>query len=190
MTIDRNNHFPPDRDWTIESLPAEFGQESIEVDRLIAHAACAEARHVPAGLSDRVFEMSVDSLPGAENAPHELRLVGVEAETEFAMSRRPRMFAAWARLALAASVLLVAGVTMWTTWPTHITPIAVNQHGVTPQVTNVALNLDDLNDLNASNPSAFDSYESEFAYLLDASEVRSFDDLNDDLVLLVQQLEM
>ncbi len=191
MAIDRNNPFPSDHDWTIESLPAEFGSESIEVDRLIAHSARAEARHVPAGLADRVFEMSVKSLPDANETQRELRLVGIEDESGFLITRRPRMFAAWARLALAASVLLVAGVTMWTTWPaTHITPVAGNQRGVTPQVTSVALNLDDLNDLNASNPSAFDSYENDFAYLLDASEVRSFDDLNDDLVLLVQQLEM
>lgn len=218
MTVDRNNPNPSDRlppiesplndaqfdVQAIESLSSAFDAEEIEIDRLLAHAARADARHVPAGLSQRVFAMSASMLPDAAAGQPTLKLVGADADREALVAHRPVRFAAWARLALAASVLLVAGVTMWTTWPTNVPqqPVAINRGGggsvngggeggeVGPSVSTVALNFDDLNALNASNPSAFDSYDGEFSYLLDASELRSFDDLNDDLVLLVQQLEM
>ena len=48
----------------------------------------------------------------------------------------------------------------------------------------------DLNRIAASNPSDIDAFESEVTYLLDASDVRSFKDLNNDLRQFVAQLEM
>lgn len=148
-------------------------------------------------MAQRIFEMTAPMLTAERVANGDvpsLRLV--EADVVTIATPHRLQIGSWARLAMAASVLVVAGVALWTTWPRVPAqgPIASgnnnNSLGGAPNIVRAAINLDDLNSLDADNPSSLDSLQNEFAYLLDASEVRSFDDLNDDLLLLVQQLEM
>lgn len=187
-------------------LPADFEPSLHEIDMLLAHTALIDGAHAPSDLSQRVFEMSVSSLPSSAStsttAAPALRLIGGEAgsETLPLSNDRRRRLAGWSRFALAASVLLVAGVTLWTTWPrTPEQPIAGarpeargGEDAVVkpPVVRTASIDFGDLNRFDAANPSDIDAYENEFSYLLDASEVRSFDDLNNDLRQLVAQLEM
>jgi hypothetical protein len=188
MNTDRNN-LPP------EPLPADFDAEQVRIDALLGKAL--RGGDAPAGLSQRVFEMSASSL-GAESP--QLRLVGEHASKPAAVVIAPARrytFAAWSRLAMAASVLLAAGITLWAVLP-HGTPpahdVALNKGPTVPSQSTATRNAraDDLSDYDhvLAQDTDLDHLEGEVAYLLEASQVRSYDDLNDDLVLLVQQLEM
>ncbi|HVP72484.1 MAG TPA: hypothetical protein VMS30_02010, partial [Phycisphaerales bacterium] len=59
-----------------------------------------------------------------------------------------------------------------------------------PSVRTASIDFGELNRIATSNPSDIDAFESEATYLLDASDVRSFKDLNNDLRQFVAQLEM
>ena len=196
MNADRNNlpslqGLQPSR----EPLPAEFGADLARVDDLLGRAVMRSAS-APAGLSQHVFEMSIASLGGAHAAPARvphiapLRLVatGARAKVGAFETSRQFVFAAWARLALAASVLVVAGLSLWVASP-KVTPALVAErpterdplHSVDASV---------LNMLNYDNPHGIDSVENDVEYLLEASQVRSFADLNSDLLAMVRELEM
>jgi hypothetical protein len=171
---------------TPEALPAEFEPQLAEVDRLLARALHHEA---PAGLSQRVFEMSVESLPAssdeARETPH-LRLVGsgIDTDQRGAYERRFALaLSTWRRHALAACTLLVAGAALWISWPraTSPSPIAPS---------NIVVHFDPTEFNGLSVPTDADSLESEVAYLFDSTEVRSLRDLSSDLRQIVQQLEM
>ena len=193
MNADRHNFEFQDAVRPVEPLPIDFEPALSDVDRLLSRSAQAPARDMPAGLSQRVYEMSVASLPAAEAERPALKLVE-SGESSFVLVQRSSHFS-WRRLALAASVLLVAGVTLWTSWPrTPIGPSGGNAGGGTgatpPSVRTASIDFGELNRIAASNPSDIDAFESEVTYLLDASEVRSFKDLNNDLRQFVAQLEM
>lgn len=202
MNADRNNL--PNLQSHREPLPGEFDRAQIDVDHLLAHSARAESQldmeqGISSGLSQRIFEMTASSLPTPVQGEAQPRLRLVEAEVVQVARDSRWAFAGWSRFALAASVLLVAGLTLWTTWPTQSPTLPIAQgegdrgpRGATaPEVrTASSIDLTDLNHFDASNPSAIDAYESNFSYLLDASEVRSFNDLNTDLRLFVAQMEM
>lgn len=195
MTTHRDNH-----DFNVnapEPLPAEFDAELAQVDSLLSHALHDEAP-APIGLSQRVFEMSVASLPAASESQRAtqqpLRLV---AASTVRVTRYT--FATWRSLALAASVLLVAGVALWVTWPrggnadrftlNNDNPDPASSGNTKPVARSVKLDFPDLNRL-AEKPSDLDALEGEVSYLLDVAPLRSFDDLDNDVRLLVQQLEM
>lgn len=189
MNADRHN---PSFDRGPEPLPIDFDPTQIQVDRLLSRSARVSAGEIPAGLSQRVYEMSVASLPTSVVAEPALRLVEADASfvsiTRHATSTRWRL--GWT--ALAASVLLVAGATLWMNWPKApaIDSGSIAGGPSQPLVRTASVDFGDLNRLAASNPSEIDAFESEFTYLLDASEVRSFKDLNNDLRQFVAQLEM
>ncbi len=86
---------------SVEPLPDSFAPELQRLDALLGET-CADAVHgMPAGLVDRIHAASLADLP----APRVLPLV------QTATTDRNRSI--WGRLALAASVALVASVATW-----------------------------------------------------------------------------
>lgn len=192
MTADRDQFHPPTA-RTPEPLPIEFDLEQVEVDQLLSRSMAADARReIPEGLSHRIFAMTASALPTPVAGETQPRLRLVEAEAVKLVRGDRWMHAAWGRVALAASVLVVAGLTLKIAWPKQSPQPVAHGNGAAPvpDVRAASIDLTDLNHFDAANPSAFDVYESNFSYLLDASEVRSFDDLNSDLRLFVAQMEM
>jgi hypothetical protein len=171
MTTPDLNPIPP--------LPQEFDELQRSIDTQLRQTA--HQTIVPMGLSDRVFEASVMLLPRQASEPVEirsLRLVG----TERSIFNR----LAWGRLAMAASVLIAAGVGVW----------MVNQSAPSPVVgpgTIVFLDPQPSDSALAAEfatlpEGAASDVERELSYLLDTNELTSFDDLTGELALLVADL--
>jgi len=167
------SEFPP--------LPNEFD----ELERLIDAQLRASARQgaVPMGLSGRVFEASVMLLPKQASETVEvrsLRLVG----TERSIFNR----LAWGRLAMAASVLIAAGVGVWMmnqSAPPSLVAIVPNG-----PLTGDSNFLDPMlaSDFATLPEGAASDVERDLSYLLDTNELTSFDDLTGELALLVADL--
>jgi len=165
-----------------QPLPVEFEPRARQVDALLSRAVRVDRDHMPHDLSQRIFELSVGSLPAIAGERERaaltgtLRLVGTPARRSrltLAAATGAGRSGGWGRMALAASVLLVAGIALTISQPrTAAAKIDVPYLGLLATDTEV------------------DSAASELWYLLDSTQVRSFEDVSSDVRMLVQELEM
>ena len=167
----------------IEPLPADFDSEAQQVDALLS--AQARRTAVPMGLTDRVFEASVKSLPRSRQPA--LRLAGSAADVQ----RRHVLFTlhrtAWGRAAMAASVAIVCGVA-WLMLQSSPAP--------SPDGSLLAIHTagPDANSLAASGDmlpvGSLDQLDNDMGYLLNTDTLTSMDEVHQELAMLVASLEM
>jgi len=165
----------------VDALPADFNRELQTVDSMLSAVSQGDLPH---GLEQRVYDASVRHLPGSEHerSLEPLRLVGAAAE------RAPMHWSIWQRVSLAASVAIVGGVALWVFMSPPPAPgpsVASNQ----PDARRVAEISSQFESLNGLTDDLSD-FESQVAYLLDATEVRSVADLNRDFDLLAQRMDL
>lgn len=162
MTSDpRHSHRQP------EPLPAEFSDAQRRVDEAISAAVGRSA--LPRGLADRVYGASASLLPGVGSAD-----IRTQTSVRLALHRT-----VWARLSLAACVLLAAGVTFWFTESPSQDDDRMDGHGM-------LASLDEFVNLPQSSTGEIDN---EVSYLLDTNEVTSFDMLDNEMSSVVSDFE-
>jgi hypothetical protein len=174
-----------------EPLPAEFERDVRAVDAMLATASGAQRDDTPLGLAQRVYEVSVTDLPRttAETAAP-LRLVGVGAVDRSA-SRMSFRWSIWQRLSLAASVAIVGGIALWAIMqqPPAPRPVAHNPGAPNGNARLAAEISNQFKTLNGLTDDLSD-FENQVAYLLDAAEVHSVADLNNNFDLSAQRIDM
>jgi negative regulator of sigma E activity len=153
----------------IEPLPAEFPQSLRDVDALFARQARQVS--VPAGLADRMFMASRPALIAAtthaQSGPPRLRLVPAP---------QPLHQSSWARLAMAACVVLACVFAFWALQPSR-------QHS-NEQLAGVNDSLaGSSGDLLAAasevpHTASASHYEASLSYLIESQNL-SIDDLDD-----------
>ena len=149
----------------LEPLPGDFAPELQAIDDRLAQLASRSV--APLGLTDRVFDASVEKLPSERLVSRRLRFVDRVWGRQIA----------WGQFAMAASVALAFGIALWFVQGPHTKPIE-----------NVAIHNADV---EVSVATMLQSHlENEFDYLLETSELTSSDEITSELVMLVRELEM
>ncbi len=158
-------------DNELQPLPADFEPSLREVDAHLSMLARRES--IPQGLADRVFEASATYLPAAAARPR-LRLVGAHI--------RVIHRTAWGQLALAASVMFAFVLIM------QQMPVGVARQSNLPVVMNAVSSGQRATAWYAAE--SVDAVGREVGFLLDTSDVDSYDDLNRELAMLVADHDM
>ena len=153
-------------------LPESFSPVLCEIDARVREVAAQSP--APAGLSDRIFDASVSML-AVEAAParQTLRLAGTE-------SRRLLWSSGWSRMAMAASLLLALGISVWfvqrSTSPAGVVDLPEAEFALASALQRL--------------PGSSEQIESDVNYLFKANDVTSVDSITNEIALLERELEM
>ena len=159
-----------------EQLPADFSQSLRDVDALLARQA--RQGSIPSGLADRVIASSRAALIEATTPSYiapRLRLVAAP---------RPLHQTPWARLALAACVVIACMVAFWALQPAQPRSNELASHTIGSSEAGgdlLASAVDVSHDASAAH------YEANLSYLLESQNlsVDDLDDLKSELAMLV-----
>lgn len=150
-----------------EQLPADFAPSLCEVDALLAK----QARQIApaADLADRVFAASRPALLAATSQPQ------TTPRLRFVPAPRPIHQTPWARLAMAACVVLACAAAFWVLQPSqpHSTRVVIDSaHAPADHSATLLASLDDVPHATTAS-----HYEANISYLIESHNI-SVDDLD------------